>query len=391
MGTATPAAPVSVLYIHNSAQIAGGNRALLGLFDHLNRERFRPVSVLPASGPMEEALRARGVPHRVVPLEAALTRGRLAALQVIWRLSWLCRREGIGLLHANEGLCYRHASIAARLFGVRRICHLQFPPDHRTLTWALDVRPDALITCSKHMSLQLKGAQLACLRSVPIVPVENAVDTVRYRPPEDLGQVRRSLGIEPRSHIVTIVGSVTERKGHRDFLEAARLISQSRPLTLFLVLGDDLEGKGAYRLTMERYAHTLGIADKVRFLGFRADTAAWIAASDVIVLPSLQEGLPLSLAEAHGCGKPVVATRVDGIPEIVEDGVSGFLFEPHDVAALSAAVIRLLEDEPRKIAMGAAGRQRAERIFSQRAHADKVQQLYESLMCGNGPLTAALD
>jgi glycosyltransferase involved in cell wall biosynthesis len=160
------------------------------------------------------------------------------------------------------------------------------------------------------------------LQSVPIVAVENAVDTMRYRPPQDVGQLRRSLEIEVTSQIVTIVGSISERKGHRDFLDAARLILARRPRTLFLVLGDDLEGNGAYRLVMEEHARACGIADRVRFLGFRTDTADWIAASDVIVLPSLKEGLPLSLAEAHGCAKPVVATRIDGIPEIVEDGVS---------------------------------------------------------------------
>jgi glycosyltransferase involved in cell wall biosynthesis len=374
--------PVSILYIHNSAQIAGGNRALLGLFDYLNRDRFRAVSVLPASGPMEQELRVRGVPHFVMPIEATLTRGRLQALQLVWRLGRVFIRERIRLLHANDGLCYRHASIASRLFGIHRICHLQFPPDHGGLAWALEVRPDVLITCSKHMGRQLRDAQLACLQSVPIVPVENAVDTLRYRPPEDLEQLRRSLAIDGSSHIVTIVGSVSERKGHRDFLDGAKRILERRPLTLFLVLGDDLEGKGAYRVAMQDYARSLGIASRVRFLGFRADTVDWVAASDVIVLPSLQEGLPLSLAEAHGCGKPVVATRVDGIPEIVEDGVSGFLFEPHDVAGMCAALTRLLEDEPLRLEMGAAGRQRAERIFSQRTHAAKVQEVYERLLGG---------
>lgn len=390
MGTVTSATPVAVLYIHNSAQIAGGNRALLGLFDHLNRDRFRPVSVLPTNGPMQDELRARGVPHVVVPLEAALAGSPLRALQLIWRLSGLYRREGIRLLHANDGLCYRHASIAARMAGIRRICHLQFPPDHRTLSWALKVRPDVLITCSKHMGRQLHDARLACLQSVPIVAVENAVDTMRYRPPQDVGQLRRSLEIEVTSQIVTIVGSISERKGHRDFLDAARLILARRPRTLFLVLGEDLEGNGAYRLVMEEHARTCGIADRVRFLGFRTDTADWIAASDLIVLPSLKEGLPLSLAEAHGCAKPVVATRIDGIPEIVEDGVSGFLFEPHDVEGMSAAITRLLEDDSRRLEMGAAGRHRAERIFSQRAHAAKVQQVYERLLGGTvSPSTAS--
>ncbi len=192
--------------------------------------------------------------------------------------------------------------------------------------------------------------------------------------------MRRTLGIDEHSDVVTIVGSVSERKGHRDFLDAAKGVLLRRPSSLFLVVGDDLDGKGAYRLAMEEYARKLGIAEHVRFVGFRSDTEAWIAASDVIVLPSMKEGLPLSLAEAHGCGKPVVATRVDGIPEVVEEGVTGFLFEPHDVAGMAAALTRLLEDVPLRIRMGAEGRQRSERIFSQKAHAAKVQQIYDRLL-----------
>lgn len=380
MRIAAPAAPVPILYIHNSAQIAGANRVLLGLFDHLDRDRFRAVSILPAAGPMAEELSKRGVQYRVLPLEAALTGGRLQALRLVWQLGEVFSREKIRLLHANEALCYRYASIATCLSRIHRICHLHFPPDHRALAWALGIRPDVLITCSKQMGRELNDARLACLRSVPIVPVQNGVDTLRYRPPEDLQQLRRSLGIDRDADIVTIVGSVSERKGHRDFLDAAKQILGSRPLTLFLVLGDDLEGNGAYRVAMEDYARALGVAGKVRFLGFRGDAADWIAASDVIVLPSLKEGLPLSLAEAHGCGKPVVATRVDGIPEIVEDGVSGYLLEPHDVEGMVGAVTRLLESEPRRMQMGAAGRQRAEQVFSQRAHAAKLQNLYEGLL-----------
>lgn len=374
--------PISILYIHNSAHIAGGNRALLGLFDYLNPGRFRAVSVLPARGPMESELRRRGVPHVVLPFDAALTRSSVQAMRLVSRLVRVLVSHRIRFVHANDSLCYRHASIAARMLAVDRICHLQFPPDHRGLAWAFKVRPDVVITCSAHMRGQLKSAGLRCLRSVPIVPVENAVDTHRFRPPENVDELRQSLGLDANSQVVTIVGSVSERKGHRDFLDAAKQILARRPLALFLVVGDDLEGKGAYRVAMEDYARALGIASRVRFVGFCADPVDWVAASDVIVLPSLKEGLPLSLAEAHGCAKPVVATRVDGIPEIVEDGVTGFLFEPRDVSGMSTAVTRLLEDASLRIGMGTAGRRRAEEIFSQRTHAAKVQDVYERVLSG---------
>jgi glycosyltransferase involved in cell wall biosynthesis len=375
--------PASILYIHNSAQMAGGNRVLLSLFEHLNRDRYRAVSILPASGPMEQELRSRAVPHRVVPFEPALTGGRAQALLLLWRLSRALRQEKIQLIHANDSLCYRHASIAARLTGAQRICHLHFPPVHAALAWSLRVRPHALLTCSKDMGRQLQEAGLACLSGVPVVPVENGIDTELYRPPADIRQLRRSLEIDTEAQVVTIVGSVSERKGHRDFLELAKVVLVRRPRTLFLVVGEDLEGNGAYRVAMQEYARALGIAASVRFLGFRSDTARWVAASDVIVLPSLKEGLPLSLAEAHGCGKPVVATRIDGIPEIVADGVTGFLFEPHDVEGMSTAVTRLLSDPALEAEMGAAGRRRAESIFSQRTHAAKIQALYERVLAGN--------
>jgi glycosyltransferase involved in cell wall biosynthesis len=375
--------PTSVLYVHNSANIAGGNRALLGLFDYLDRNRFQAVSVLPSPGPMEDELRARGVRSLVLPFELALNRGRLHGMRLVWSLARVVRGERIALVHANDALTYRHASIPARLLGVRRICHLQFPPEHETLAWALKVRPDAVITCSRHMCEQLEAAQLACLQSVPLVPVENAVDTERCRPPQDIKQLRSSLAIANDGEIVAIVGSVSERKGHQDFLDAAKSVLAQRPRTQFLVVGDDIEGKGAYRALMEEYARSLGIASQVRFVGFRSNAVDWVAASDVIVLPSLKEGLPLSLAEAHGCGKPVVATRVDGIPEIVEHGVTGFLFEPHDIGVMSDAILRLLQDPTLRTRMGAAGRQRAERIFSQRAHAIKVQDVYERVLGRN--------
>src|SRR5437879_13789451 len=107
--------PISILYIHNSAHIAGGNRALLGLFDHLNPARFRAVSVLPARGPMEVELRMRGVPHLVLPFEAALTRSGVQALRLVSRLGRVLLSQRIRFVHANDSLCYRHASIAARM------------------------------------------------------------------------------------------------------------------------------------------------------------------------------------------------------------------------------------------------------------------------------------
>jgi len=124
----------------------------------------------------------------------------------------------------------------------------------------------------------------------------------------------------------------------------------------------------------------LGLADRVRFLGWRPDVADVLQAADVVTLPSRAEGLPLAVLEAMACARPVVATPVGGVPDAVVDEVTGLLIPPDDPHRLAAAILRLLRDRDTAGRMGAAGRRRVEESFSLEGFASGVEAVYQDLL-----------
>lgn len=370
---------IPVLYVHNSSLIAGANKIMLGLFDQLRDSEFRPVVVLPDAGPMEGELRQHGVRYAVQGLTQAARKGRLASLWMATEFVGRMLRERVRLVHVTGPPYYRCTSVAARFLGLPAICHLHLPPGASELRWAFQIPPHAMIACSDDLRHRLPQ-MLGSVTVDTIVSIPNAVDVDALKPPDDAGGLRERLGLSRTAPVVTIVGLVSERKGHRYFLEMAQQVLVSFPEAQFLIVGDDTPGHGAYRYQMEQYAGELGVGKQVKFLGFRHNASDWIATSDVVALPTLQEGLPVSLVEAHACGKPVVATWVDGIPEIVEDGVTGILVPPRDTHALSRAMATLLADQSLRKRMGAAARDRAERLFSMNSYAENMKALYRQLL-----------
>ena len=187
---------------------------------------------------------------------------------------------------------------------------------------------------------------------------------------------RRSLGLNADEPAVLMAARIVPAKGHDTALRAlARLTDQ--PWTL-LVAGDHHGDLGPQ---MQALAQELGIAGRVRFLGLREDVPALMTASDVLLAPSRREALSLTLLEASACRLPIVATRVGGIGEVVEEGASGFLVAPDDPPALAAALAPLLADAALRARCGARARQRFEAGFLEDAMFDKTVAVYREA-CG---------
>jgi glycosyltransferase involved in cell wall biosynthesis len=183
-------------------------------------------------------------------------------------------------------------------------------------------------------------------------------------------EIRRSLGLSPRTPLLGIISRLVPIKGITHLISAMPDILRRFPDTHLAVAGD-----GEERTVLEQQARDSGIAPHVHFLGFRADVAAVTAALDVFVLPSLNEGLGKVLVLAMALGVPVVATRVGGIPEVVKDGQQGLLVPPANPAALAGAITAILGDRERASGMGGAGRIRAE-SFSVEVMLGRHLQLY---------------
>ncbi len=167
-----------------------------------------------------------------------------------------------------------------------------------------------------------------------------------------------------------------EHKGIKYLIESASLLLQSRNDISFLLVGE-----GALKEELKILCADLKIEKNVIFAGERSDIPEILSLTDIFVLPSLREGLPLTILEAMACGKPVIATNVGGIPEIVKDGITGILVSPEDSGALYSAMNELLDDRERREKMGRNGKRVCNESFSSKTMVGKIEDLYDSLMC----------
>ncbi len=197
--------------------------------------------------------------------------------------------------------------------------------------------------------------------------------------PEAGAALRAELGIHPEAPLAATVGRLTEQKGLLYLLEAMALVREQLPEARLLVVGDAQDGREEYKRELLRAQARLKLEEAVLFTGVRDDVPEVMQAIDLFVMASLWEGFGLVFLEAMAAGKPIVATMVSAIPEVVEEGVTGLLVPPRDPKALSGAMVSLLADRERGRAMGRAGLSRLQERFTEERMIDEIEQLYFEL------------
>lgn len=213
-----------------------------------------------------------------------------------------------------------------------------------------------------------------------IVVIRNGVDLGRFHRPPEPDRLHGELAIPRGVPVVVVVSRLHRLKGIEHFLEAAVLVRRRFPETRFLIVGETSPNERAYQSVLARLAERLGVADRIVFAGLRTDVPDLLASATVSVMPSLNEALSNVLLESMAAGVPVVATRVGGTPEAIEDGVNGLLVPPADPVALANAVGSLLADRSLAARLGRAGRQRVSEKFSMERMVHETEQLYHSLL-----------
>ena len=370
--------PVGVLYVANSEKIGGGNRVLMDIASGLNRDRFVPHIVTPGPGPLSAWAVEQGIDVCAIPDGDWSGRGGL--LRRAAMLTWTANRLGVGVLHAMAPMCYRALGLTGRVLGLPRICHLGFPPSPGELARSFQFAPETVVACYEGQARDVFADVRAVRSDCRVVAIPNGIDTRVYRPAPVNWDTHQELR-GSSSHVVLITGHLSDVKGYPTFIRAAARIARELPDSLFLALGGETTGPGPLA-RFESLASELGIRDRMRFLGFRSDVADVLRAADMVVLPSLDEGLPLAVLEAMACAKPVVATPVGGVPEAVVDELTGILVPRADSESLAAAMLRLLKDRDLARRMGIAGMRRAQEHFSVRRLVTEVEALYEQAIAG---------
>ncbi len=353
----------------------GAEKIVLKLARGLDPERYRVgVVCLRSRTPFIDEFRARGIEVTVLGME------RYFQLRPLWRLYRLFRREKPDLVHTH---LYRDAVYGrplARLAGVRAVVstlHNSYVWRSRSqlfldrLTSIFADRIAAVSEAVKNFAIEREH-----IPAGKLITLHNGIETERFLlPPEERRAVREELGLKPEELAVGTMGELTEQKNHFCLLEAVPAVLERRPEARFFIAGGG-ELEGALRARRDE----MGLADRVRFLGYREDIPRLLAALDIFVLPSLWEGLPVALIEAMAAGVPIVATDVDGNVEVFGRGEAGLAVPPGDPEKLAGGILALADDPGRRRQLGEAGRRRARELFDVRVMIRRHQELYEACL-----------
>ena len=371
--------PRQILFLAWAPFFSGAERALLLTVQNLDPARYVPHVIVGTEGDTAAALRQAGVACEVLPLRYLDRRRPVSWARSVWSVLRVARRLGTSLIHANDVPSFQPGGYAAKALGVPAVTHVRFPDQHAGFSWFL--RPG--FTRALFISEALRADAVAASPALFHGRSDLLYDGVVLPTPIGDGErlsLRRELGLPEFSPVIALTGQVAEVKGIWEFVEAARLLVAGGTTATFAVLGDDLKGRGALREAMERRVTELGIASHFRFLGFHRDAPRLIPAFDISAVPSHVEPLGLSAIEAMAAGRPVVGSRVGGIPESVVDGTTGRLVPPRDPVALADALKELLDAPDTRREYGRAGRARAESLFNLPAYAQRLQSIYDELL-----------
>lgn len=368
-----------ILYISNRGTILGGGEiSLLGLVTNLDLKRFSPLVALPEKGDYADALREAGVPFIVTDLPTVRTIRLDLVFRSVLRLARLVRERNIEIIHANGSRTMLLGGVAGLLAGVPRVWHLRVADkSDRILDRILFALAGRVIVISSAVRDRLSWTEKR--EKIHLIP--NGVDVDRFHPRnvQYRDSMRTELGIDPLSPVVCTMCRLAPLKQVDVFIRAAAGIASAVPKAKFLVCGREAPDSTGHRVELENLARDLGVGEKVIFAGFRTDPHKVLASADLLVLASSEEAFGRVLIEAMATGLPVLGTATGGIPDVIEDGKTGYLFDIGDHETLSRLAIRILQDKTLAGTLGRNGRHRVEEAFSITAHVKRIQSLYEEM------------
>lgn len=368
---------MNILQIVSSSRTSGAEKHVFVLSDRL-RQRGHQVTILcPPGGWLPSQLRAAHIPT----VEMAMHGLRFCSTTV--NLARFVRQHKIDVIHSHLTCATYHGFLTGRLTRLPVVASVHVLTHDFVYRWLLPRRDNRIITVSEYIreALLKQGISAEHVRTIYNGTnfcsdgMDASAEPVPFAAESDL-PVRAELSLPPDAELVGLFGRVDEFKGHIVLAQAARQIVQARPRAYFVCVG---AVEPPMQKMLWEIAAADGVADRLRFTGVRNDVQRLMAEMDVITLPSRFEACSMAIIEAMAMGKPVVATRAGGNPELVSHGETGLLIE-RTPPALADALIRLLSDTTDRQRMGEAARVRAETHFSATVMARNIEALYQEMI-----------
>lgn len=355
----------------------GAETVLINLARHLDRGRFEPSVILHRTGWVSEQLAGYGIRTEIVPCS------RSWDISFLRRFMRTCRQFKIDVIHSHlfgAGLYACLAGAILRLPVVVTFHNELFLPGRRERFLPLKnflIRnlADRIVLVADYMRPEYVSR--GKYSEAKMRTIYNGIEFPPGLPETEKDNLRNELKLGAGDPLVGHVANFRTPKGHHYLIEAAAEVTRRLPNVRFLLIGD--LGDGSIRAEVEKLAAKHNIEKNVIILGFRSDVSRLLSLMDVFVLSSISEGHPLSVVEAMAAAKPVVVTNVGGLPEIVEDGHTGYLVEPKNPSALAEKITTLLSQPDFREQMGSRAVKAAEGRFSLDAMIRSYEQLFEEV------------
>ena len=384
---------IKIVFLLGAFDMGGTERQFLETIRRLDRSRFE-IKVLSfrSYGSVRKKLEALHVP--LTCLDFQNTRGQLHPVSYIrlfhlnWKIVRYLQQEKPHIVQSYLFWPNIHGCIAAKIAGVPVIItgrRATMAPEYmkfrdytrRHYRWLQNVtnRWVTMIVANSHIVKQHCLQREKFVTNEKVRVIYNGIDVSNYTIGNDTGLKRKELHLPDDVAIVGVVASLHPRKGHRDFLHAAKIVLQTHPRTRFLVVGRD----DGMRSQLEAFVEELGIRSSVVFTGERDDIPELLPLFDVQVSPSYIEGLSNAILEGMASGNAIVATAAGGNSELVIHEQTGLLIPTEAPKKLSEAIIRLLKNPALRTQLGTAGRQRVEQLFDMQHMIRQTEDLYLEL------------
>ncbi|MCM1129612.1 MAG: glycosyltransferase [Alistipes senegalensis] len=342
---------MKILHVESGKHFYGGARQVAYIISELAKQGINNVLACPTGADIARETAHCAVVHEM-PMKGDADIGMITRLMAVIR----SEHPDIVHLHSRRGADI-WGGIAARL--TRTPCVLSRRVDNPEAKWAVSLKYRLyhhVITISEAirqvlLSEGLPPEKVTCVRS--------AVDAAPYLHPVDHQAFQTTFGLPAGALTIGIVAQLIPRKGHRYLIEAVHTLSQEYPFLRVLCFG-----QGPLLTQLESAVREKGLSAIIRFTGFRTDLPKWLGGLDILAHPADMEGLGVSLLQASAAAVPIVTTRAGGLPEAVQDGVTGLLVEPGNIPALTGALRQLITDASLRQKLGTAGRQRILADFS---------------------------
>ena len=379
---------VRVLHVIPDERIGGPQLQTLQVASGFKRDVFINSIAMPAGDKtFTRLLDEAGIPYYQVSNFKRLPRISNLSGIVKWffyfipcivSLVKLIRRNKVDIVHVDGSMSLQ-VPLAAKLSGAKLVWQLNdvlTPKLIRIILFPfLCLLPDKVISIAKAVESYFFVSKAFDKNTIIYGPV----DTKKFHPDYNGMKCGSEFGLSAGDRVVGTVANISPVKGYEYFFPAVSMINRACPGVKFLVVGKKWETQKKYLQKLQTLIDNLEIGEELIFTGQRLDIPEMMNLMDIFVLPSVSEAAGLVVAEAMACARPVVATRVGGVPELVINGETGILVPPRDPKAIAEAVLYLLNNPEEAREMGLKGRSRAVKLYDSEHHIHELRQLYESL------------